>query len=348
MTRRVPPGAGRAAAAAVAALVVSSVLVPALLTGSAVASVESSERTLGTTQVDPGQTVEVTIETQLAEGGNRVAVSDDFSPGFSEVEIIDTRVNGESTLPVIAATNESFIEVGLEEDFSAGDTITVVYEVTVPEDAEDGQVFGFDGEAAIDDSEPVAHQGDGQLSVGEGVIAVTGYDLGTTELNVGETLAVEATVANGRDEPANLDVTLLVDGGTAANETVALGAGESTTVDFGTTFDAAGSYEVTVNDLESTTVTVEETDGSTPAEGPTPTPIASPVRESDETPTDGDGGDPTETESSAGDSNGDSPTATASAASSTDTDDTPGFGVPIALVALLAATVLVVVRRYRD
>ncbi|WP_254838315.1 PGF-CTERM sorting domain-containing protein [Natronomonas marina] len=344
-----PSALRRAAVVGFAALLASALLFPSLLVGSAVAAVESSERTLGTTQVDPGQTVEVTVETRLAEGGNRVAISDDFSPGFAEVEITETRVNGESTLPVIAATNESFIEVGFEEDFSAGDTITVVYEVTVPEDTGDGQVFAFDGEAAIDSTDPVAHEGDGQLSVGDGSIAVTGYDLGATELNVGETLAVEATVANGRNDPANLDVKLLVDGSTVANETVALGGGESRTVDLEAAFDAAGSYDVTVNDLEATAVTVEAADDSTPAEGPTPTPIASPVQESESSPTgedgssdDEDGGDadPSTTDSAS------SPTATDGTAASTDTDDSPGFGVPVALVALLAAA-LVVGRRYR-
>jgi PGF-CTERM protein len=343
-----PSALRRAAVVGFAALLASALLFPSLLVGSAVAAVESSERTLGTTQVDPGQTVEVTVETRLAEGGNRVAISDDFSPGFAEVEITETRVNGESTLPVIAATNESFIEVGFEEDFSAGDTITVVYEVTVPEDTGDGQVFAFDGEAAIDSTDPVAHEGDGQLSVGDGSIAVTGYDLGATELNVGETLAVEATVANGRNDPANLDVKLLVDGSTVANETVALGGGESRTVDLETAFDAAGSYDVTVNDLEATAVTVEAADDSTPAEGPTPTPIASPVQESESspTPTDGSGNGGGDDESSVSDATEASSTATDDTAASTDTDDSPGFGVPVALAALLAAA-LVVGRRYR-
>lgn len=330
--------------AVLAALVAASALLPFLLAGSAVASVDSSERTLGTTEADPGQTVEVTVEVRLASGGDRLAISDDFSPAFEDVEITETRVDGESTLPVIAATNESFVEVGFEEEFSAGDTVTLVYEVTVPGDAPDGQLFGFDGEAAIDDSEPVAHEGDGQLGVGEAGIAVTGYDLDSTEVATGETVAVGATVANGGDDPANLAVNLQVDGETVATEEVALGGGESRPVTLETAFDAAGSYEVTVNDLESTTVTVEEREESTGSDEPTPSVVGTPVRESGDSPA-GTATATAGTGSTASGTDGGSTADTAGTTSPSDGEDTPGFGVGVAVLALLAATALAVARR---
>jgi len=325
------------------ALVAAAGLVSALFVGPAAASVDASERIIGTTEVDPGDAVDVTIETTLASGGDRLVISDDFSPAFGNVEITATSINGERTLPVIAATNESFIEVGFQENFQAGDTITVVYEVTVPSDAENGQLFAFDGEAALDDTEPVAHTGEGQISVGEADVSVTGYDLDSTELAVGETLTVEATVANGRDEPANTDVSLLIDGSAETTKNVGVGAGESTTVEFRTTYNAAGEYEVTVNDLKTTTVAVSG--DSSNGNGSTPTIATSPVTESGETPTDGSSTEPTATPSPTDGSAGDPATATPNESPMGSFEDMPGFGAPLTAVALLAATIALLARR---
>jgi len=231
------------------------------LIGHVTASVETSERVLSTTEAQAEETVEVTIETQLDSGGERLTIEDNFTPGFGDsanVEIRSVEVNGQATLPVAAVTGADFIEVALEEDFQANDTITIVYGVTVPEDTEDGQIFSFSGESALDDTDPVSHSGDDELTVGQPDLSVTGYSATPTEVAPEEAVAVEANVSNDGAVGGEIVVEFLVDGTVVETRNVSLEGGESTTVQFNTSFEEVGNHTVTVNDLQTTEIIVSE------------------------------------------------------------------------------------------
>jgi len=94
----------------------------------------TAERTLSITEAGPGETVTVTIDTELAEAGG-IQVTDTFNSQL-EVEItdgfggLDNVVDGEATFNNPTGTNNQY---------------TVAYEVTIPEDATIGTTYEFTG-----------------------------------------------------------------------------------------------------------------------------------------------------------------------------------------------------------
>jgi hypothetical protein len=85
-------------------------------------------------------------------------------------------------------------------------------------------------------------------------------------------------VGSDRTGRACTEIALQVDGEVVATKSVAVGAGESTTVTFTHAFDAAGDYEIVVEDVTAGTLSVQAGDGTaTPGPGT-------------EGPGDGDGG----------------------------------------------------------
>jgi len=130
-----------------------------------VAGPKSSTRTIADQTAQPGDVVEVTIKVTLSSGGERLQITDDFSPESSETNINSISYNGDPVLPVAAVGASGFIEVALEEDFQPGDTISVTYEVTVPQDPGQEEAIEFSGFAALDDTQPVNHTGDSAIQI---------------------------------------------------------------------------------------------------------------------------------------------------------------------------------------
>ena len=251
------------------AIVITAVVALAATTALAIAipvtaSVDTSERSINVTEVQPGGAAEVTVEATLANGGNRFQINDDFSPepGFEEAVVTNISWDGGSLDPIndiIFATGEpTFIEVAIEQDFQAGDTVTINYTTTVPTDASDGETFNFDGIAAIDDTQEVAHSGDDQITVSTPDLSVTNYEVDKEVVKPNEDVTVTATVENPDSSSGELEVTLVTDGTDAKTETVSVAGGGTETVEFTTSFDQLGDFQVQVNDLAPKTVTVAD------------------------------------------------------------------------------------------
>ncbi|MCU4801647.1 PKD domain-containing protein [Halobacteria archaeon HArc-gm2] len=100
---------------------------------------------------------------------------------------------------------------------------------------------------------------------------VTATAIGTNgTATAGESATVQATLANDGHLDANRTVNLTVEGTLVDSRNVTVPAGETVTVSFETTFDAAGDARVSVAGTEET-ITVASADGSTDTEGDTVT-----------------------------------------------------------------------------
>lgn len=183
------------------------------------------------------------------------------------------------------------------------------------------------------------------------------YAVSETELEPGESLTVDANVINSGEESATRTIDVTVDGETVRSEQVSVGGGETVSLSFQFSLDE-GEHEVTVGDNDPTTV--EVTDDGTATFTPTDEPTATPTKTPTPTPTD----EPTPTATNrqtptaeATDSTeartSETTQATATAATTaapTNEDDgaetvvierpTPGFGVPVAVAALVIVGLL--------
>jgi PGF-pre-PGF domain-containing protein len=101
------------------------------------------------------------------------------------------------------------------------------------------------------------------VDAGEADLAVTGAELSATELAPGETVEVTATVENDGRQDGTAEIALTIDGETVATETVTVAAGESTTVTFTHAFDAAGDYEIAVEDASAGSLSVQDDETTT-------------------------------------------------------------------------------------
>lgn len=154
---------------------------------------------------------------------------------------------------------------------------------------------------------------------------IDGVEIDQTTILEGESATIEAVVENVGDEEGDHDLSLEIDDAGVATESVSLSGSETTTVGFEHVFETAGEFSVAVDGETAGVVTVEATE---PTATPTPTPTETP--ESTATPTETPTATPTETPVPTG---------------ADDDEDTPGFGVPAVVVALLLLTMVAIVRR---
>ncbi|WP_008525717.1 BGTF surface domain-containing protein [Halorhabdus tiamatea] len=121
------------------ALMVLSVF--AMPMSAAAQTVDSADRTVDTTEVQPGDVVTVTVDVTATETGN-ISVTEEFSPAFADVSLTDLH----GTIPAAqAAGNE-----GVTLAYQGEDSVSVTYEVTIPDDAEAGDTFTIEGSASVD------------------------------------------------------------------------------------------------------------------------------------------------------------------------------------------------------
>jgi len=127
----------RGIAIALSALMVLSVIAvgAAAITPAAAQTVEEADRSVETTPVQPGDTVEVTVDVVLREGSS-FTIDEGFDPAFADTEIVDSdgaSFKANETDRVVA----QYGTLGNDPRGSA----TLVYEVTIPDDAEAGDTF---------------------------------------------------------------------------------------------------------------------------------------------------------------------------------------------------------------
>jgi subtilisin family serine protease len=128
---------------------------------------------------------------------------------------------------------------------SAGNTQTVTFQRT----------FGQSGDYTISVNGVDA----GTLTVSaEPDIQVTGATLNETTIFEGEGVAIDATLENSGGASGDFTAELEVEGAVVDSQTVTVGAGNTKTVTFEQTYDQAGTYNISVNGVDTNMLTVEE------------------------------------------------------------------------------------------
>lgn len=287
-----------------------------------------------------------------------------FTHTFGDEGEFDVSVNGETAGTVVVAVapepaisvighslasadiepgDAVSVEVTLENTGDASGSFTadlsidgeVVTSTTVTVDAEATEAVTL--EHALDETGEydVAVNDDavGTVTVAEPAVAdisLIDTSLDTTTLTVGESLTVSVVLENVGDAAGEYTVEVLVDDAVYDTQTVEVDAASEATVEFTPSFDAPGEFTIVVNDEEVDVVSVEAAPTPTPTPAPTPTPTPTPV----DTPTPTPADTPTPTP--------DVPEVTPTPAP----DDQPGFGIVVAILALLGAA-LIAHRRLR-
>ena len=211
----------RGIAIALSALMVLSVIAvgAAAITPAAAQTVDQADRSAETTQVQPGDTVNVTVDVVMEEGTS-FTIDEGFDPAFADTEIVDSdgaSFKANETDRVVA----QYGTLGNDPRGSA----TLVYEVTIPDDAEAGDTFEI---SSREDSD---------------------VDAGTTELIVSQE-AVDASRTLSQDiAEAGSTVEVTVD--------VAFEQGQSFTIDEG--FDPAFA-DTEIVDSDGASFEANETD----------------------------------------------------------------------------------------
>jgi surface glycoprotein (TIGR04207 family) len=211
----------RGIAIALSALMVLSVIAvgAAAITPAAAQTVDQADRSAETTQVQPGDTVNVTVDVVMEEGTS-FTIDEGFDPAFADTEIVDSdgaSFQANETDRVVA----QYGTLGNDPRGSA----TLVYEVTIPDDAEAGDTFEI---SSREDSD---------------------VDAGTTELIVSQE-AVDASRTLSQDvAEAGSTVEVTVD--------VAFDEGQSFTIDEG--FDPAFA-DTEIVDSDGASFQANETD----------------------------------------------------------------------------------------
>ena len=266
-----------------------------------------------------------------------VEVTDTNSP-VTEGDTLDVTVKAESLDEdqldrTIQLTVEDAVrdEATVTLDPGAAETVTLNWETSESDDGEyTALATGIGSGDGADVT--VGLESDSGLS-DPGTVELVGVDA-PDNVDAGAEFTVDVEVENPGDTRAESAVTfeLGVDEASGSEE-VSLDGGDATTVTFDVTApDRVSDYNLAVetgHDTASTTVSVSEASmpTATPTETPHTTPTATPTETPHTSPTPTETGTPTATETP------------------TDDEETPGFGVMLALVALLAATSIAVRRR---
>jgi len=181
---------------ALAVLLVSCLLLFGLaaVSGTVAGQDGTAERSLNTTTVAPGETVEVTVTADL-DGPSSVDFADAWSPPVADSSVVSVSFD-RAGLGVAGSE-----EVALFSDGEVtADSVEIVYTLTVPTDIEDGTVYEWDptanGDGSFlsvgDDDRPIA--GDQQFEV----VADSGNNGGTD--NGGDNGGDDGGTDNGGDD----------------------------------------------------------------------------------------------------------------------------------------------------
>jgi hypothetical protein len=181
---------------ALAVLLVSCLLLFGLaaVSGTVAGQDGTAERSLNTTTVAPGETVEVTVTADL-DGPSSVDFADAWSPPVADSSVVS--VSFDRAGLGVAGSEEVAL---FSDDEVTADSVEIVYTLTVPTDVEDGTVYEWDptanGDGSFlsvgDDDRPIA--GDQQFEV----VADSGNNGGTD--NGGDNDGDDGGTDNGGDD----------------------------------------------------------------------------------------------------------------------------------------------------
>lgn len=199
-------------------------------------------------EVDFAETVELavelepenaTIEGQVTDALEQASIENAtvaLEDAEGELQSVSTDAEGEYEIEDVPVIVESYTLTADHDEYLANET-----EVTV----------GANETTAVDFElypEPTAFE--------------ISYAVDRTSVNVSENVTVTATVNNTDETEETAMVLFYSDGEEFASEEVTLSGGNSTTVQATTSFDEAGEYDVWVNELDPTTITVEQAEPS--------------------------------------------------------------------------------------
>ena len=122
----------------------------AAVSGESADTVEELERSISPDEVEPGETAVIQVEVVL-NGPENVTVVEAFD-AFDEVEIVDD--DGADLTAVTDARDELLVI------YTDRESLTLTYEVTVPEDGASGDTFAFQGFIDIDGDQYTTGGGD--------------------------------------------------------------------------------------------------------------------------------------------------------------------------------------------
>jgi surface glycoprotein (TIGR04207 family) len=184
----------RGIAIALSALMVLSVVAvgAAAITPAAAQTVDQADRSVDSTEVQPGDTVQVTVDVTFDQGQS-FQIDEGFSPAFSNAEIVDA--DGAS---FDAAEDDRVVaRYGVLGDPPRG-SATLVYEVTVPDSANEGDTFEISSNA------------DSDVDLGTTVLTVTqgdgdGSRTVPSTAQAGDTVQVTVDVAFDQGQSFQID-----------------------------------------------------------------------------------------------------------------------------------------------
>jgi len=238
---------GRAISLAVI-MVLSMVAVTATFAGATAAqSVDSAERTISDQVVEPGDTVQVEVEATVGSAGDGISFEEAFSPNFAgaEFQFPAVTVNGQGANADPSASGDDLVFASVDQSFTQGDTVTLYYEVDIPESATAGTEYSIDGTVDLGGNS-VAVSGPDTITVGSSDgFTVSNLNPQTASVSPGQQLTVTATVTNNGDSAGSTEARFTLDGQTqATTQTSTLDPGQSETVSFSVNApSSSGSYE---------------------------------------------------------------------------------------------------------
>lgn len=207
----------------------------AFATGLAGAEEITGDRSFNTSTPASGETVEVTVTAELTEEDD-IEFVEDFDPPVDSVWLESVTVDGEPASTLLEISEDDGLVIVL--DTVPPGEVELVYHVHVPETAESGSTYEFDG-AIGSDAEMFPVGGDTTLTV-DGETEPAFFDVSLTAAPpsaiAGEEIDVEYTVENTGDESGTQDIVFSVDGEQVDTEAIELDGGES--------FDGAFTYEI--------------------------------------------------------------------------------------------------------
>jgi len=188
-------------------------------------------RSIDPDSIAPGGTTEISVTITTAETLNGFILDEDPPSGWT-VEAVE---NAGATF------KESEVKWLWTESLAAGESKTVIYNVTAPEDAADGIISGVLKSSGIADiavtgentvtvtgvaPEQIELESSGSLA--KAAFATSNLSISPSEVDIGETVTISVLVRNTGDASGSYQVTLKIDGKVEATREVTLDAGAAT------------------------------------------------------------------------------------------------------------------------
>lgn len=226
-----------------------------LLAAGSVTAQSATDRTVSNQTPAPGDTVTVTVTTTVAEPVD-IDYADEFDPELAGSSLEEITVDGSETFPSFSLFAD---DIGvLSADAVGAGTIEIVYTVTIPDDAADGDTFTLDPSFEIDGDEQGLDPTTLTVGGAAGTLAIETFEP-PDSVTVGETITAAYTLRNTGAEPTTELVQETVDGTVIADDEHTVEPGETVTgtITYPTAADDTPSVDVGLTTAEaSTTATV--------------------------------------------------------------------------------------------